>query len=434
MNIKKNDYYVCDVVDMNNLGYGIAKIDGVAAFIDGAVTKDKIKGKVIKAAKSYVVMRLEEIIEPSPYRVKPDCPVFARCGGCSFRHVSREYELQLKKEIVKSVFKKQGMDAVVNDVVSDGKADGYRNKAQYPVDCDGDFGYYAKHSHNIVKTDACALVDEKFNEITSFVSSYIKENKIKVKHIYLRRAQKTGQIMLCLVIPTKSFKGEERFVKEAVSKFPEICSVVLNIHPEQTNVILGKEVRVIYGEDIIYDILCGCKFGISSLSFYQVNRGCAELLYYEGIKRASEVKPKKAADLYCGAGTIGISFAKNMAGVSVSGVEIVPEAVENAKANAALNGIKNAEFICADALEASLDGFDCVIVDPPRKGMSEALINKIISSGIKKLVYISCEPSTLARDAKILTENGYRMSDVTPFDMFPRTGAVECVTDFEKII
>lgn len=423
--LKKNTYHTVTVTDMNDLGYGVTRIDGVVTFVDGGVTGDELEIKILKAAKDYAVSRIEKIIFKSKYRVSPDCTVFPRCGGCSFRHISREYELELKRNIVISAFRKNGIDANVGEVVTDGRVDGYRNKAQYPIDENGSIGYYARHSHTVIPCEKCDLTAPELSEIASFVSEYIKSKKWSVKHIYLRIAEKTGQIMVCLVTPKSSLGGEKEFAGELTERFPSVVSVLLNIHPEETNVILGKEIKVLYGADRIEDILCDCRFGISSLSFYQVNRSCAELLYNEAIKRAGDAK--KVADLYCGAGTIGISFAKSRPDASVLGIEIIPQAVENAKANAAINGIENATFICADAMTFEIDDFDCVFIDPPRKGMSAFLTDKICNSNLKKLVYVSCDPTTLARDAKKLIDAGFEMGEVTPVDMFPRTGHVETV-------
>jgi 23S rRNA (uracil1939-C5)-methyltransferase len=300
------------------------------------------------------------------------------------------------------------------------------------VSKNGNLGYYARHTHDIIECDGCLLTDPSLDPIARFCSEQIKKNGWSVKHVYLRRGQMTSQTMLCLVTPDQSLNGEKEFALEAVRRFPEIKSVLLNIHPDETNVILGKKVKVLYGADRIEDILCGCRFGISSLSFYQVNRGGAELLYNEAIKRAEKISPKNVLDLYCGAGTIGLSYAKAHPETSVTGIEIIPEAVENAKENARLNGINNASFICADAMTFEIDDFDCVFIDPPRKGMSQELTEKIANSNLKKLVYVSCDPTTLARDAKKLIEAGYEMGEVTPVDMFPRTGHVESVVCFKK--
>lgn len=430
--LTKNQFHTVTVTDMNNLGYGVARIEGMVTFVDGGVTDDHLRVKLIKVAKDYAVARIEEILSPSPYRVAADCSVFPRCGGCSFRHVSRDYELSLKRELVGSAFRKHRVEATVRDVLTDGRADGYRNKAQYPVSEEGKIGYYARHSHTIVPTQTCSLTDPALQPIAAFAARYVAQSGAKVKHIYLRRGAMTDETMLCLVAKNERLPDLDAFVREAVVKFPSLKSILLNVHPEETNVILGRDVRVLYGEDRIEDILCDCRFGISSLSFYQVNRGAAELLYREAIARGAASSPRRVADLYCGAGTIGIAFAAAHPGISVTGVEIVPDAVENARRNAALNGIENATFVCEDAMRADLSGYDVVLVDPPRKGMARELVEKLIASGISRIVYVSCDPSTLARDAALLIEGGYTMGEVTPVDMFPRTGAIECVTHFER--
>ena len=291
--LKKNDYYTVEITDLNNLGYGVCRVENVVTFVDGAVTGDKAEIKLIKVAKDYAVGRLEKIIEPSSYRVEPDCGVFKRCGGCTYRHISREYELELKRNTVLYAFKKQGVEIEVDRVLTDGKIDGYRNKAQYPVSDNGNLGYYARHSHDIIECDGCNLTDPSLDPIAKFCSEQIKKRGWQVKHVYLRRGQMTNQTMLCLVTPFEALKGEKEFASETVALFPEIKSVLINIHPDQTNVILGKKVKILYGEDRIEDILCDCRFGISSLSFYQVNRGGAELLYREAIKRAEKFEPKR---------------------------------------------------------------------------------------------------------------------------------------------
>jgi 23S rRNA (uracil1939-C5)-methyltransferase len=430
--LKKNTLHQTIITDLNNLGYGIARVEGVVVFVDGGVTGDEVLIKLIKIARDYAVARIEKIISPSPHRMPTDCGAFPRCGGCTFRHITREYELTLKKELVESAFRKHRVEAEVNEVVTDGKLLGYRNKVQYPVGENGVIGYYASHSHTIVPCENCLLTDSALTPVAKFASAYIRDSGAKVKHIYLRRGAATGDTQLCFVSPERSLPDEEGLVKAAREAFPALKNVLLNYHPEETNVILGKEVRCLYGEDRIEDILCDCRFGISSLSFYQVNRGAAELLYREAIRRGAEAEPKKVADLYCGAGTIGISFAKAHPGIAVTGVEIVDAAVENAGRNAAMNGVENASFLCADAMTADLDGVDCILVDPPRKGLSRELTERLCDLSPKKLVYVSCDPTTLARDAALLIAAGYKMGTVTPVDMFPRTGSVECVTDFVK--
>lgn len=427
--LTKNQIVKTVITDMNNLGYGISRHDGLVIFTDGGVTGDELEIKIIKVAKDYAVGRLEKIITPSDKRDNSLCPVSKRCGGCAFRGIKRDYELELKRGFVADAFRKNRVEAVNNPVLTDGITCGYRNKVQYPVAPDGSYGYYARHTHDIIVSDTCLLSDSRFAPMAAYASEYIKRTDAKVRHIYLRCGQMTGETMLCLISPSDRLPQERAFVEGLISRFPEIKSVVHNINRTDGNVILGKEIRVLYGEDRIEDILCGCRFGISSLSFYQVNRGAAELLYNEAIRRASSDSPRSIADLYCGAGTIGISFAKAYPGISVTGVEIIPDAIKNAERNANLNNLTNARFICADALASPLDGFDCIMIDPPRKGMSQGLIERLCNAKPPHIVYVSCEPATLARDAARLISAGYKITDITPVDMFPGTGAVECVTD-----
>lgn len=421
--LKKGDVVDITVIDMSSMGYGIARLDGRVIFVDGGVSGDRLEIKIIKNASDYSVGRIEKVLEPSPHRQNDECAL-KRCGGCVLGHITREYELELKRDFVIAAFRKQRIDANVLEVKTDGNRSEYRNKVQVPV-CDGKYGYYAKHSHEIIQCKDCLLSPPVFNRITEYVFGIGIRG---LRHIYLRGGE---TVMLCLVCEYGSFENESKIVAEIVSEFPMISSVVLNINPDDTNVILGRESRVLYGDDIIYDTLCGCRFGISSKSFYQVNRNTAELLYAEAISRIPETS-KNVADLYCGIGTIGICLSKARNDINVCGIEIIPDAVENAKKNAEDNGVGNATFICGDAMNVCLDGFDVVIVDPPRKGLSTELVGKLIDSKIGHIIYVSCNPETLARDSKILLGGGFAISSVAPFDMFPRTGSVECVTDFSR--
>ena len=267
MMLQKNTFHTVTVTDMNNLGYGIARIEGIVVFVDGGVTGDALKIKLIKVAKDYAVARVEAVLIPSPYRTDVDCGVFPRCGGCAFRHVTREYELSLKRQIVQAAFHKHRIEAEIGEVVTDGRVDGYRNKAQYPVGEDGRIGYYARHSHEIVACRDCRLTDPCLQPMARFAADYLANSGAKVKHLYLRCGAKTGETMLCLVAKDENLPGLDDFVMAAVAKFPSLVSLLLNIHPDDTNVILGKHVKVLYGKDGIEDILCGCRFAISSLSF-----------------------------------------------------------------------------------------------------------------------------------------------------------------------
>ena len=457
MNIKKNDIIELDIVDLNNLGCGVGKTeDGVAVFVKGAVTGDRVLTKIIKVSSSFLVGRLEKILVSSPCRMdgtglrQKDCKAPASCGGCVYRNIKYEHELNLKRDYVKFAFKKAGLpDVTVLDTAHTGKVTGYRNKGQYPVrEVKGRIkaGFFAAKTHDLIPCDNCLLQPDIFGEIVAFVTDFAEKNKIRaydeesgrgiLRHIYLRIAEKTGQIMVCLVINADKMPCTDKFAAEVVEKFPSVTSVMLNVNKKNTNVILGEKFICIGGNDYIIDELCGLQFKISAGSFYQVNRDGAEMLYGLAKERAELTGKETVADLYCGAGTIGLSMAKDAA--RIVGVEIVDEAVECAKENAKINGVENAYFFCGDASDTrgllatakdSLGDFcpDVVIIDPPRKGTTEELVNYLDSLGVRRIVYVSCGPDTLARDCKWFEEKGYKIGDVTPVDLFPGTGHVESV-------
>ena len=454
--LKKNDIFTVDVEDMNFLGFGVAKIDGLAVFVGGAVKGDRAKIKIIKTAKSYAVARCEEIITPSDVRVNDTCPVSASCGGCAFRSVTYDFERSLKENSVKISFVKQGMSYVtVMPLTTADRLSHYRNKGQYPVrrDASGNtvIGFFAAKSHRVLNCSDCELQSEAFAPIIEEIRAFINEKNISVydeesgkgliRHIYLRIGEKTGEIMLCLVLCGDKLPHEDEFVKRVTDKIPAIKSLYINVNKENTNVVLGDKYRLIFGAPHITDILCGVKLEITPQSFYQVNRDAAELLYQKGASLADFKGDELLLDLYCGIGSIGLSMAHKVK--KLIGIEVVPSAIECAKKNAALNGITNASFYCGDAANAekllenakAAEGDfipDVVVLDPPRKGCAEELLSYLSKLEVKKIVYISCNSETLARDAKFLTENGYKMSEVYPFDLFCRTGHVECVTRFVK--
>ena len=454
--MKKNDTVILDITDINNFGHGVGRHEGVVVFVAGAVSGDKARVKIIKANKSWCVGKLEEIIVSSPYRTTERfCEAPDSCGGCAYRNVTYEHELDRKREYVRNAFRKCGIpDADVRDVLTAGNVKGYRNKAQYPVKVENGkmrAGFYAAKTHNIVPCHTCALQPEIFSEIVDFVCDFADKNGITaydeitgkglLRHIYLRRGDKTGEIMVCLVINGKNVPNETQFAKEIAERFPDVKSVLLNFNTQNTNVVLGDKYRTVGGRDCIEDILCDVRFRISAGSFYQVNRDGAELLY--GIAADfAEPEGKSVIDLYCGTGTIGLSMAKRAK--RVVGIEIVEEAVECANANAKLNGIENAEFYCGDAsdTEGLLESVerksgkkinaDVVIMDPPRKGSTPELIEYLSRRGVTRVVYVSCDPDTLARDCAEFLKHGYKMSEVIPVNMFPRTGHVENVVCLEK--
>jgi len=457
VNIKKNDVIELEITDLNNLGCGVGKTsDGVVVFVKGAVTGDLVKVKIIKVSSSFLVGKLEKIIKSSENRADGeglrahDCKAPQSCGGCIYRNIKYEHELILKRDYVKNAFRKAGLfDVTVLDTAHTERVTGYRNKGQYPVrEVQGRVraGFFATKTHNLIPCEECMLQPSVFGEIVSFVTDFAEKNKIKaydeesgrgvLRHIYLRIAEKTGQIMVCLVINADKMPYCERFAEELVEKFPSVTSVMLNINKKNTNVILGDRFVCIGGNDYIIDELCGLKFKISAGSFYQVNRDGAEMLYSLAKDRAALTGSETVADLYCGAGTIGLSMADRAK--RIVGIEIVDEAIECAKENAKLNCIDNAHFFCGDASDTrgllanakdTLGDFcpDVVIIDPPRKGTTRELVDYLSSLGVPRIVYVSCNPDTLARDCKWFSEVGYIVDEVTPVDLFPGTGHVESV-------
>ena len=454
--IRKNDIFTVKINEINNLGCGVGKTDdGIVVFVAGAVTGDSVEVKAIKVNKTYIVARLEKIIEPSAFRIPVAfCNASNSCGGCVYRHVTYEHELQMKRAYVESAFKKVGLSSVnVLPVISNGKTSGYRNKAQYPVRQSKrgiEAGFYAAKSHNIVPVDDCSLQPDIFGRILRFICKYAERNAISVydettgkgllRHIYLRIAQGTGEIMVCLVINGDALPQASKFVGELTERFEKISSVMLNINKKNTNVVLGDKYICIGGKSYIEDILCSKRFEISAGSFYQVNHDMAQVLYRLAADLAvgaeKNEKPKTLLDLYCGTGTIGLSMADRAE--KIIGIEIVEEAVECAKRNAAKNGIENAEFYCSDASDAKklLDRAerengeilaDVAIIDPPRKGSTRELIEYLSERQIDRVVYVSCDCNTLARDCVMFAELGYSIGDVQPVDLFPRTGHVESV-------
>ena len=445
-NIKKNDEVVLEITDLNNLGNGVGRIGGRVVFVRGAVSGDVVRAKIIKVNKSFLVARLEQIITPSPYREEGFCDAPLSCGGCVYRHIKYSHELELKYNYVTNAFIKAGIsNANILPVLSAGRERAYRNKGQYPVAKIGGrtvAGFYAAKTHNIVPAEDCAIQNPKFSDILRLVceiadelswSVYDEETKSGLlRHIYLRVGEKTGEIMLCLVINGRSLLHSDILVERVRERFPCVVSILLNSNCEDTNVVLGESYQVLWGKEGIEDELCGLRFFISPASFYQVNRDGAELLYKKAREMAALSGDEVVADLYCGTGTIGLSMAQSVK--RLYGIEIVPSAVECARENARRNKIENAEFVCADAssrevILSALGGVtpDVVILDPPRKGSTRELVDTLADMGVNKIVYISCSPDTLARDVAYFLERGYEMGQVLPVDMFPRSGHVETV-------
>jgi len=434
--VRKNDIIELEVTDVNNFGNGIARKDGMVIFVQRAVTGDRVRAKIIKVGRDYAVARIEELLLPSEHRKEPACPYSKRCGGCSFDHIEYNYELTLKRSFVESAFRRAGISSLPPIDMISGCELHYRNKVQYPVCADGELGFYAKRSHEIIPSQSCLLQDERFEPILKEIKKFIKEEKISIydentkkgwlRHVYLRIGAASNEIMVALVAKSAHFPKKAVFT-EKMSALDGVVSVVLCVNGADSNVILGKEAITLWGKDKITDILCSLRFEISPLSFYQVNRSVAERLYERAAEYAEPKDNDRVLDLFCGAGTIGCSVAARFKNISLSGVEIIPDAVENARANAEANGIKNAHFICTDAKNVSVEDTDILILDPPRAGCSPELIAKICASSLSRLVYISCNPDTLARDVALLADAGFSLCKISAADMFPRTGHVETV-------
>ncbi len=441
--MKKNDIIQLNIDAMSSLGSGIGRYEGLAVFVPLSAVGDSLLVRILKVKSNCAFGKIEEILTPSPTRCNSDCTVFSKCGGCVYRHISYEEELKIKQQSVEDAVKRIGKVSLNSQpIVSNGKSSCYRNKAQYPVSEVGKVGFFANHSHRIIENTECALQPEEFARICQIFTFWMQTSgnlpyneqtgKGLVRHLYIRKGEKTGEIMVCLVINGDKVNAAKRLVEDLKEELGEkLGSVVLNINKQKTNVILSDKCVNLYGDGYIYDVLCGVKVRLNPLSFYQVNRDMAELLY---SKAAEYAKPegKTVLDLYCGAGTIGLSMAN--AAKNIIGVEIIPEAVEDAKFNAQNNGINNARFICSDAADAAKTLAkenikpDVIIVDPPRKGCSEELLYTIAKDfAPERLVYVSCDPATLARDINILNGFGYILKEYTPFDLFPRTSHCETV-------
>ena len=443
----KNDIIQLHITAMTSDGDGIGRTDdGMVVFVPNTAVGDVIRARILKVKKSVAYAKIEEILTPSADRITPDCDVCSQCGGCVYRHISYEAELKLKRQkVIDAVTRIGGLSAdLVIDIIPSKNIDCYRNKAQIPVALDQNgkplMGFYARHSHRIVPKQICKLSPEIFNQIAidfySFIEKYpfliySENNRKGIRHLYLRYAESTGDVMVCVVAGKDDFAHSEELFNSLVEKYPSVKSIVININPDDTNVILGRKNRLVYGAPALTDTLCGLSFDISPLSFYQVNRSQAERLYEKAREYAALTGKETLLDLYCGTGTIGLSMAKDCK--TLIGAEIIPDAVENAKKNAEKNGITNARFLCADAAQAAeqlrAEGIqpDVIVVDPPRKGLTADLIETIARMSPERVVYVSCDPATLARDLKLFTEKNYSIKEITPCDMFPRTSHVEAV-------
>lgn len=443
--LSKNQDITVTVESLTNEGSGVGHYDGQAVFIGGSAPGDTVKCHIIKAKKTYAVGKLTEIVIPSADRIKPDCPVFGRCGGCAYRHISYDAECIIKQKNIADSFERIGKLSVpVKEIIAAPSRSFYRNKAQYPVRRENGtlkIGFFAPFSHRVIDCRDCLLQPTEFGVILSVFSDWIEKYNIPVydenthtgliRHIYLRKAFATGEIMVCAVINGQAVPHKNELITDLLKSADAITGVCININTQRTNVILGEKCVCLWGREYIEDILCGVRVRISPLAFYQVNRAQAQTLYEKAAEYAALTPDTVLLDLYCGTGTIGLSMAERVK--QLIGVEIIPQAVENAKINAEINGINNARFICADAAQAAAMlknedlKPDVVILDPPRKGCDSQLIETVAAMQPDRIVYVSCDHATLARDCAAFAPLGYKTVEATPVDLFPSTTHVETV-------
>jgi 23S rRNA (uracil1939-C5)-methyltransferase len=481
---KKGDVLTVEITDIGNDGEGIGKVEGYTLFIKDAVIGDLVKAKIMKAKKNYAYAHLEEVVEPSPFRQQALCPVARQCGGCQLQNMTYERQLQFKQNKVRNNIVRLGsfdetfVDGIMEPIIGMDDPWRYRNKAQYPIGTDKSgnpvAGFYAGRTHIIVPVNDCLIGVCENEAILDIILEHMKEFHVSAydevsgrglaRHVLIRKGFKSGQIMVCLVLNygkkvgsgasgTVSKKsdfipGQERLI-DRLSKIDGMTSISVSINTEKTNVIMGTEIHTIWGRDTITDTLCGLSFEISPLSFYQVNPVQTEKLYGQAIEYAALTGREIVWDLYCGIGTITLSMAS--AAGKVYGIEIIPDAIEDAKRNAARNGIDNAEFFCGKA-EVVLPEFyekkssfaegsamsdtalhpDVIVVDPPRKGCDEKCLETMLKMSPSRIVYVSCDSATLARDLRILVDGGYDLKKVRPCDMFSWSSHCETVALLSK--
>lgn len=455
MPLQKNQILTLRIERLSSDGSGVAHSpDGETIFVSGAAPGDEADVRIVKDCKRYAFGILDHLRTPSPDRIPVDCAVAGPCGGCSLRHLDYTAELRAKQENVTDAFRRiGGLDVPVLDICPSPEVDRYRNKVQFPVGLDKNgnpcIGFYAGRTHRIVPCPDCKLQPGVLNDIGNALCRFFAENGIQpyneetgrglVRHIFLRRGAHSGQIMVCLVCTRPNLPHADALCTRLREQFADIATILLNVNSKNTNVILGTETHTLYGPGYIEDTLCGVPVQLGPLSFYQVNTLAAERLYGIAAQYAQLTPDDLLLDLYCGMGTIGLSMVDHCR--ELVGVEIVPEAIESAKANAARMGDAVAAkscFFCADAGQAATrlaaEGLhpDVVMLDPPRKGCDEATLSAVVRMAPRRIVYVSCNPATAARDAAWLEQNGYHAEKVQPVDLFPRTKHCECVIALSK--
>lgn len=449
MEYKKNDMLTVTIEDMGHDGEGIGKVDGYTVFVKDAVIGDTVHAKIMKTKKNYGYARLTEIVAPSPDRVEPLCPYARQCGGCQIQALSYEKQLRYKESKVRNNLVRiggfSGEELSMEPIIGMENPFRYRNKAQFPVGTDkkGNVvtGFYAGRTHSIINNRNCYLGVEVNEKILDIVLDYMEKYHVAaydevsgkglVRHVLIRYGFRSKEIMVCLVVNGNKIPKQDKLVEELV-KIPGMTSITLNVNRERTNVILGREVKLLWGQMYITDDIGDVSYQISPLSFYQVNPVQTEKLYRKALEYAGLNGNEIVWDLYCGIGTISLFLAQKAK--QVYGVEIVPTAIGDARRNAALNGIENAEFFVGKAEDVLPEKYekegihaDVIVVDPPRKGCEESVLDTMVKMQPEKIVYVSCDSATLARDLRYLKERGYRVERVCPVDLFPSTSHVETV-------
>lgn len=446
--VQKNQTVTLQFEDLTHEGSGVAKMDGYPIFVPLGLPGERADVRVVKVNKRFAFGKLIHLHEKSEHRVNPPCNVFHKCGGCQLQHMTYEMQLEMKRNQVKNVMQKVAHlpDVPVHPVLGMEEPWRYRNKIQIPVgEKNGELitGFYQQRSHRIIDDmETCVIQDELGDKIVEAVRQIGTDLGIRaydeqahrgeLRHIIVRTAYTTNEAMLVLVTRTKTLTKQAEIMERITKEFPEITSIIHNVNSEKTNVILGKKSRTIYGADYIYDKIGNLEFAISAQSFYQVNPTQTKVLYDKALEYANVDKNDVVIDAYCGIGTISLFLAQKAK--KVYGVEIVPEAIDDAKKNAKHNQMDNVEFVVGEAEKVmpwwTKQGLrpDVIVVDPPRKGCDASLLEAMIAMEPERIVYVSCNPSTLARDLRILEDGGYQTQEIQPVDMFSQTSHVECVS------
>ena len=443
--LEKNKIYRARIEGYTSEGLGVARIDGQAVFVHRALRGEDCDVLLLKVLKNAAFGKVVKVHEPSPHRVEPDCPYYGKCGGCDFRHMDREEELYAKKTRVQDALRRIGGSDVQVEEILAGERLHYRNKSQFPIAADGTVGFYKARSHQVIPVENCLLQKVDTNNVQLKFDRYIRLYNVScydertrqglLRHLYVR-SNGAGESLVCIFANGRELPHEAELVALLREASPRIVGVVLGVNTQPTGAILGKEYRTLWGTDVLTDELCGLTFRLSVPSFYQVNREMAEVLYAKAVEFAALTGTETVLDLYCGAGTITQVMARHAG--RVIGAEIVPEAIEDAKENAKRNGVENVEFFCGDASAVAADfaakGLrpDVICVDPPRKGLAPEVVRAAAQMAPRRIVYVSCDPATLARDVKLFAAEGYDAVRAAAVDMFPGTANVESVVALER--